>query len=341
MRNPRAGYIKTSWTTSLFPRTTAPYFFRSGPVVKPVHIAFILIILLLPGRVYADEFSTQYYDLRGKEIRQFCGELFIAGEYYRAITEAKRYLSIFPRGPRAEEMAKLIGDAYLMSHEWAEAISAYDHFLMQFPESPLANTATFHKAIALVKQGNAAEAERLFQLIVSGADRVKKGEAARWEILLLIRQNRFDEAEKRLRDQMLRPEIEAESMLIEGLLRDKQDALYKSPQTAGLLSAILPGSGQFYNERYQDGVYSLLLNSLFIFSAWKAFDSDNYALGGLLTLFELGWYTGGIYGAVGGAHKHNRQIDEDHFRSGLQRLNLRETEIGRPAGVSVMFNYPF
>ena len=332
---------KTLLTTSFFLRTTAPNFFKSGHGVKSVHIAFILIILLLQGRVCADEFSTHYYDLRGKEIRQFCGELFIAGEYYRAITEAKRYLSIFPRGPQAEEMAKLIGDAYLMSHEWAEAISAYDNFLMQFPKSPLANTATFHKAIALVKQGNAAEAERLFQLILSGSDRLKKGEAARWEILLLIRQNRFDEAERLLRDRMLRPEIEEEAMLIEGLLRDKKGVRYKSPETAGLLSAILPGSGQFYNERYQDGIYSLLLNSLFIFGAWKAFDSDNYGLAGLLTLFELGWYAGGIYGAVGGAHKYNRQIDEDHFRSGLQRLNLRESEIGRPAGVSVMFSYPF
>jgi tetratricopeptide (TPR) repeat protein len=298
--------------------------------------------MLLPWRGFAaDDFTKQYHDLREKELRQFCGELFTAGEYYRAITEAKRYLSLFPAGPQAEEMAKLVGDAYLMSHEWAEAISAYDNFLMQFSTSPLANTATFCKAIALVKQGNAAEAERLFQLIRNGADRTKKREAARWEILLLIRQNRFDEAERLLRDRVLRPEIEREAMFIEGLLRDKKGVRYKSPETAGFLSAILPGSGQFYNERYQDGITSFLLNGLFIFGAWKAFDSDNYGLGGLLTLFEFGWYAGNIYGAVGGAHKVNRQIDEDHFRSGLQKLNLRESELGRPAGVSVMFHYPF
>ncbi|MFH2073774.1 MAG: hypothetical protein ABIJ57_00310, partial [Pseudomonadota bacterium] len=58
-------------------------------------------------------------------------------------------------------------------------------------------------------------------------------------------------------------------------------------------------------------------------------------------LFEIGWYTGGIYGAVGGAHKYNRKIDEDHFRSGLTRLNLRESEVGRTGGVSVIFSYPF
>jgi len=309
--------------------------------VKTVRIIALILILLQSGRLCAEDFASQYYDLREKEIRQFSAELFASGEYYRSITEARRYVFLFPKGPRTEESAKLIGDAYLMSHEWADANAAYDEFLTRFPASPLAGTATFYKAIALLKLGHTAEAERLFQLILSGPDREKKGLAARWEILLLIRQNRFDEAEKLLKDQMLRPEIEKETDHIEELLKEKRGARYKSPETAGVLSAILPGSGQFYNERYQDGVYSFFLNALFIFGAYKAYDSDNHGLGVILTLFELGWYTGGIYGAVGGAHKYNRQVDEDHFRSGIQRLNLRESEIGRPGGVSVMFTFPF
>jgi tetratricopeptide (TPR) repeat protein len=315
--------------------------FGSESDVKKILITALIVIHLLPGRLCADDFTSQYYGLREKEIRQFSTDLFALGEYYRAITEARRYLSLFPRGVRSEEMAKSIGDAYLMSHEWAEAIAAYDEFLMHFPASPLAETATFHKAIALLKLGGTAEAERLFQLIRSGAGKEKKSEAARWEILLLIRQNRFDEAEKLIKDGMLRPEIEKETSHIEELLQAKKGARYKSPETAGVLSALLPGAGQFYNERYRDGVYSFLLNSLFIFAAYKAYESDNHGLGAVLTLFEIGWYTGGIYGAVGGAHKYNRNLNEDHFRIGIHRLNLRESEIGRLGGVSVMFTYPF
>jgi TolA-binding protein len=309
--------------------------------VKRIHTAFVLILFLLPGQLFAGDISAQYYELRKKEIRQFSFDLFTAGEYYRAITEAKRYISLFTKGPQTEEMAKLIGDAYLMSHEWPEAIEAYDQFLMQYPASSLINTATFHKAIALVKQGNMREAERLFQIILSGTERDKKSEVALWEILLLIRQNRFDEAEKILRNEMISQEIEKETSLLEELLKEKKGVNYKSPEIAGVLSAVLPGSGQFYNERYQDGVYSFFLNALFILGAYKAFDSENYGLGGVLTLFEIGWYTGGIYGAVGGAHKYNRKIDEDHFRSGIQKLNLRESELSRPGGASIMFTYPF
>jgi tetratricopeptide (TPR) repeat protein len=309
--------------------------------VKTILFIFSILLLLLPGRSCADDAAARYYDLREMEIRQFAADLFIAGEYFRAITEAKRYISLFPEGPRTEEMFKRIGDACLMSHEWGEAIASYDHFLMKFPASPQAGSVTFFKAIALLKQGKAAEAERLFQLVLKGADPRKKGEAARWEILLLIRGNRFDEAERRMMDQMVKPEIEKEADIITEMITEKKNTRYKSPETAGVLSAVLPGSGQFYNERYQDGVYSFLLNSLFILGAYKAYDQGNYALGGLLTLFEIGWYTGGIYGAVGGAHKYNTKIDEDLFRRGVERMNLLESEIGRPGGVSVRFTYPF
>jgi tetratricopeptide (TPR) repeat protein len=315
--------------------------YRKKADMKKILITALIVFLLMPEGLCAGDFTLQYYDLREKEIRKFSTELFATGDYYRAITEARRYLSLFPKGERSEAMAKLIGDAYLMSHEWAEAVAAYDEFFMHFPASPLTGTVIFHKAIALLKQGGTAEAERLFQLILSGADHEKKSEAARWEILLLIRQNRFDDAEKLLKDRMLRPEIENETGHIEKLLKEKKDARYKSPETAGALSALLPGTGQFYNERYRDGVYSFLLNTLFIFAAYKAYESGNYGLGAILTLFEIGWYTGGIYGAVGGAHKYNRDIDEDHFRIGIHRLNLLESEIGRLGGVSVMFTYPF
>ena len=316
------------------------YFFIEANV-KTISVIVFILLLLLPGRPCADDFTSRYYDLRETEIRQFAADLFIAGEYFRAITEARRYISLFPEGPRTEEMARRIGDAYLMSHEWAEAVASYDDFLMKFPASPQAGAAIFYKAIALLKQGNAAEAERLFQLVLNGADLQKKGEATRWEILLLIRRNRFDEAERRLKEQMVRPEIEKEADIIAEMIKEKKNTRYKSPDTAGVLSALLPGSGQFYNERYQDGVYSFLLNTLFVLGAYKAYDQGNYALGGLLTLFEIGWYTGGIYGAVGGAHKYNNRIDEDLFRNGVRRMNLQQSEIGRPGGVSILFTYPF
>lgn len=47
---------------------------------------------------------------------------------------------------------------------------------------------------------------------------------------------------------MLRPEIEQEADLIEECLKEKKNVHYKSPETAGFLSALIPGSGQSMKE---------------------------------------------------------------------------------------------
>jgi TolA-binding protein len=112
----------------------------------------IIIILLVYKVSYADDVSKRYFDLREKEIYEFSLDLFQQAEYYRAITEAKRYVFLFPQGKNAEDMYKLIGDAYLMAREWSDAIDAYNTFIKNFPDSQYINQILFNKAICLVKK---------------------------------------------------------------------------------------------------------------------------------------------------------------------------------------------
>jgi hypothetical protein len=85
----------------------------------------------------------------------------------------------------------------------------------------------------------------------------------------------------------------------------------KSPATAGTLAAILPGAGHLYTERPTDALVAFLLNGAFIFGAIELFRHENYVAGGIVTFFELGWYTGNIYSAVSSAHKYNKRVKED------------------------------
>jgi hypothetical protein len=85
----------------------------------------------------------------------------------------------------------------------------------------------------------------------------------------------------------------------------------KSPSLAGTLSALLPGAGQLYVGRKRDAVVSFLLNGAFILGAIEAFRKDENAVGGILIMFETGWYAGNIYSAISGAHKYNRKISND------------------------------
>jgi TM2 domain-containing membrane protein YozV len=91
----------------------------------------------------------------------------------------------------------------------------------------------------------------------------------------------------------------------------------KNPVTAGILS-IIPGAGQMYCGRYQDALAAFLINAGLMISAWEAFDNELYALGGVISFVEFGFYSGNIYGAVSGAHKFNRD-HVDAFRNDLYR----------------------
>jgi TM2 domain-containing membrane protein YozV len=79
----------------------------------------------------------------------------------------------------------------------------------------------------------------------------------------------------------------------------------KSPLTAGILSAIVPGSGHMYAEHYGDGATALLLNGLFIAGTVVALQQENYAVAGVVGVIGLPFYIGNIYGAANAATKWN------------------------------------
>ena len=92
----------------------------------------------------------------------------------------------------------------------------------------------------------------------------------------------------------------------------------KSPAAAGVMSAVLPGAGQAYSGEYGRAAISFLLNGLFIWGMVESFRHDHYVVGGILTLFELGWYSANILNAVNSAEKYNRKKTQEYI-NGLER----------------------
>jgi hypothetical protein len=102
----------------------------------------------------------------------------------------------------------------------------------------------------------------------------------------------------------------------------------KSPTAAGILAAVLPGAGHVYTERYRDAAIAFVLNAAFIWGMVESFQHNNNVVGGILTFFELGWYSGNIYSAVASAHKYNKKEREQY---------LNELEKGSDLAVGVSF----
>jgi hypothetical protein len=78
----------------------------------------------------------------------------------------------------------------------------------------------------------------------------------------------------------------------------------KNPVLAGVF-AVIPGGGFLYTGRFHDAAAAFIINTGLGLAAWKAFDQDNPALGGVITLVGSGFYSGSIYGSISAAHKNN------------------------------------
>ncbi len=84
----------------------------------------------------------------------------------------------------------------------------------------------------------------------------------------------------------------------------------KSVATAQCLNAFLPGAGYLYLGQRTSAITAFFLNGLFIAAASEFFLHDHIPAGIITTLFEAGWYFGGIYGAGLEAKYYNERLYE-------------------------------
>ncbi len=282
------------------------------------HLSLVLLFLLLLSKESLSD--TGSLAISEEKQYDFALSLFNEGEYYRAITEWKRFIYYFPESELIDDATLYIGKSYLMGEKYDDAINKFKDFREAFPNSNLIPECLYSIGIGHLKKGEYHWARVFFEkigreypdniwadksIIITGWSYAKEGDfhKARDE----IKPERVSDKNLRLMVEELSQEIEKG----EGLPR-------KSPYTAGLLAAVLPGSGHFYLGRYKDGTVAFLLNASFIWGAVASFQQNNYAVGGILTFFEIGWYTGNIYSAVGAAHKYNRW-EEDRFREDIEK----------------------
>ncbi len=215
-------------------------------------------------------------------VLSFADTLLRSGDSFRAATEYLRFLHHFPEDPRAPRALEGLGRAYALAGRWAEAAGAFARLSREAP-SPEARRLL---AGALYRGGRPLEAARL--LLAPGA-----GEPDRvLGTLALLRAGRPREALPGVRTDIV----------------EKYEALpRKSPFTAAALAAVLPGAGHLYVGRPRDAAVSFVLNGVFLWGTWRAARNEQWALAGVLGLFEAGWYGGNVVSAANGAHKWNRR----------------------------------
>jgi tetratricopeptide (TPR) repeat protein len=269
-------------------------------------ISLLLMTLLLPAPVPAADEAL----LLTGDVQMRLGDAFMAeGEYYRAITEYKKYLILFPGGSQADAALFKSGMASYSGMEYESAAETFASLRARFPASPLAAESAYFEGLCHARLSRFDKAAAAFGKAAAqdpASDAASKARLGR----AMAEFDGGDLAETRrdltrILDDFPR-EVRADNVRTALSLLPPTDELpRKSPVTAGILSALLPGSGHMYAGHYGDGATALLLNGLFIAGTVVAIQQENYALAGVVGVIGLPFYAGNIYGAANAATKWN------------------------------------
>lgn len=228
-------------------------------------------------------------------------------DYLMAVAEYNRFIYFFPEDQRVETAMYRIGMSYYLGRHFKEAVNSFRAVIDRYVDTELSIKSYFMISEAHVNLNTFGPAIiNLNNLITITHDEDVKDEAyyrigwicietASWEKARLY----FSRISAKNKDKYRLERLNAE-------LNKERSIPQKKPDLAGFLS-IIPGAGYLYCERYQDALIAFLLNGGLILAAYKSFDNDNNALGGVIAFVEFGFYAGNIYGAVASAHKYNRK----------------------------------
>lgn len=294
----------------------------------------ILIIILLLGKLaWASEISISGPP---EQLLGFAQNLFETGEYYRAITEYQRFIFLYPKNSQVPQARFQIGACYFAGEEWKDAIKVWlanlglptSEQLRQQTLYQIAATYYTLKKYSLCRKylGQLQQEYPQTSLLLANQKLLTASYLA---------QERWVQAAEVVQ-QMKIPQAQQLSKQID----QAKNLPLKSPGTAGALSAILPGAGQFYAERYQDAIMSFFLNGLFIWGTIEAFSHDKEATGIILLFFESGWYFGNIYSATNSAHQYNRKVKHSFREKTQDKLQFKLGLPGTgPLGLTLSYRF--
>jgi tetratricopeptide (TPR) repeat protein len=272
------------------------------------------VLLLLLAAVLAALTSSSWAS--GKEvvvtetIQLGLADAFLAeGEYYRAITEYKKFLFLFPDSEKADFALFRVGTAYYRGEEYGPAARTFAEVREKYGKGAHAAPSAYFEGVSLWKLGRFDRAE-------TALDRVAAlNPASEYAPLSLIGKSLLSYDAKSVpgcRGELVRflenypQDARAERVRQTIALLDRDGEVpRKSPAVAGVMSAVVPGSGYMYAGRYGDGVVALIVNGLFIAGTVAAIHQENYAVAAIVGGIGLPFYIGNIYGAANAATKWN------------------------------------
>jgi TM2 domain-containing membrane protein YozV len=126
----------------------------------------------------------------------------------------------------------------------------------------------------------------------------------------------FTDDELPSKDEFLLPFDVNEKEITSSFYDWKRNPPYKSGTLAGIMSAIIPGSGKIYVGEIGDGIVAFITTTVFAFIAYDNFKAGHTTRAWIWTGVTALFYGGNVYGSVAAAQVHNAKITFE-FNEGL------------------------
>lgn len=290
----------------------------------------------------APAYDAASIGLTADQLVEFAEHLMRQEEYFRAVSEYRRFLFLYPNDPRCSMVHFRIGLAFYRGHSYEDASQTFAEVAQRYPATFYGQQAWLWRGESLIQQGRSVTAEQLYTELSQGIPDTAIKQQALYQKgwALLYRRQWHDAATFFERIPSPSPLYTNAQQLARAALQGASLKLH-SPLLAGIFSGLLPGGGQLYIGRIGDALLAFFLNGLFIAGIVQATQHKAYGVAGVLSVFEAGWYTGNIYGAVSGAHKKNRYNTQNFLRNleNQYRLPLPDSQPGASIGLGVSLGF--
>jgi len=272
----------------------------------------------------------------------FADELYAEGDWFRAIGEYRREIFAAQNRRDRARLWLLIGDAYARARRYGDAARVFMALKKDAAASDLAGHCCWRLALAWLDSGlgpitrtQIATCRKDPQTVaIVGLDRLELAVAAAW-----MEERSHDQVLTQLRGFERRhnaSKVKSAAAALRKRAREATSLATYSPLGAGVLSAIVPGLGQFYQGRYWDGTQSLVIVGLLGLTSVGLFRSQlreedgqwllPIATGTVTSVF----YAANIYGAANGA-RMNTMLEQVRFIEKVRREWRPALEVPLPA----------
>ncbi len=223
----------------------------------------------------------------------FANSLFEEEDYFRAITEYKRYIFLSSDSVQIRFAQQRILSSYKRAHRFSDAFD----YLDVFADSNYKNA---EKGKLYLLMGKPAQARRFFSHIPSDTAAILIGwsyiEEAKW----VNSEHEFSSVQE---NSLLYPTA---IRLITYSQKAEQSIITKNLFISGFLSTVIPGAGRFYTERPGDGIFSLLTVTIPAVISYLYWKDDRKRAFSIAIGITAAFYLGDIYGSVVSAEEFNR-----------------------------------